>query len=137
METLGKHILAELYDCNLEVLNNQESIQQYMQEAAVIAGATIVGATFHHFSPYGVSGTVIIAESHMAIHTWPEHGYAAIDLFTCGKDLNPWAAFDFLKEKFGSTTCKTIELTRGRLDEVTHKVLVEEPEITNGLFKVT
>ena len=56
-----------------------------MTEAAKTAGATVVKTVFHHFSPHGISGVVVIAESHLAVHTWPEHGYASIDIFTCGE----------------------------------------------------
>ncbi len=71
-----------------------------MRQAAEEAGATIVDSSFHRFLPHGISGVVVIAESHLAIHTWPEYGYAAIDLFTCGDEVNPWKAFEFLRIKF-------------------------------------
>ncbi|MBY0404507.1 MAG: adenosylmethionine decarboxylase, partial [Cyanobacteria bacterium] len=73
---LGKHLLAEFFDCNSNVLNNPGLIEELMEKAAVLCGATVIQKNFHLFSPYGVSGVVIIAESHLAIHTWPEYGYA-------------------------------------------------------------
>ena len=84
LETLGRHILIEFYNCNEEILASPELIEKHMNKAAKIANATIVNSVFHHFNPYGVSGAVIISESHLAIHTWPEYGYAAVDVFTCG-----------------------------------------------------
>ena len=82
-ESLGRHILAEFYGCDFEELNNQDNIQVYMRNAAIKAKATIVNESFHKFSPWGVSGVIVIQESHLTIHTWPEYCYAAVDLFTC------------------------------------------------------
>ena len=84
MNALGRHILVEFLNCKADVLNDVVQIEKAMVEAAQIAGATVINSTFHHFSPYGVSGVVVIQESHLAIHTWPEYRYAAVDLFTCG-----------------------------------------------------
>ena len=89
MEALGRHILVEFYNCSPELMNDVVHIEKSMVEAAETAGATVINSTFHHFSPYGVSGVVVIQESHLAIHTWPEFGYAAVDLFTCGDSVNP------------------------------------------------
>ena len=75
-------------------------------------GATIVGEAFHHFSPHGVSGTLVIAESHLSIHTWPESGYVAIDIFTCG-DLEPRPGFDYLGKALGARSCRVQEILRG------------------------
>jgi S-adenosylmethionine decarboxylase proenzyme len=110
---LGRHVLAELYDCDSNVLNNVQMIEKYMEEAAVECGATVVDKKFHMFSPYGVSGVVIIAESHLAIHTWPELGYAAVDLFTCGDTCDPVKAYEYLKEKFHAGSAIYTELKRG------------------------
>ena len=78
-ETLGRHILVEYYNCDEEVLKNPKLIEEFMNNSALNAKATIVDSVFHHFNPWGVSGAVIIAESHLTIHTWPEYGYAAAD----------------------------------------------------------
>ena len=85
-----------------------------MCEAALAAGATIVTKTFHTFSPHGVSGAVIIAESHLAIHTWPEHGYAAVDYFSCGP-VDCELAIRYLEEKFGAECVESKEVERGVL----------------------
>jgi S-adenosylmethionine decarboxylase proenzyme len=119
---LGRHLLAEFYDCNPNILNNTALIEQEMAAAAVACGATIVQQAFHHFSPYGVSGVVIIAESHLAIHTWPEYGYAAVDLFTCGDSCDPNVAYNTLRQALhaGEATCT--ELRRGFFDEATQQM---------------
>ncbi len=124
MKSLGQQIVAEFYECDTEVLNNPVRIEEIMCDAALAAGATIVSKVFHTFSPHGVSGAVIIAESHLAIHTWPEYGYAAVDLFTCGDTVVPEAAYRHLKEGLGSCRASTMEMKRGQLEvvgELSHK----------------
>ncbi len=113
---LGRHLLVEFLECDSTILNSVHQIEKAMNEAALKAGATIVSSTFHHFSPYGVSGVVVIAESHLAIHTWPEHGYASVDLYTCGNECDPHSAMEFLKEVFSVGRIQCTELKRGTLD---------------------
>ncbi len=113
MKILGQHILVEFLECSSAVLNSRKLIQQYMEEAAVRSNATIVNSSFHRFSPHGISGVVVIAESHLAIHTWPEYQYAAVDLFTCGTSVNPWIAFDVLKDKLQAGQFTTKDFKRG------------------------
>ena len=84
MTALGRHLLVEFTGCEPTALADLDGVTAAMLEAARASGATIVTHSFHHFSPHGVSGAVIIAESHLAIHTWPEHGFAAVDFFSCG-----------------------------------------------------
>ncbi len=87
---LGKQLVLELYECPLEIIDNQLIVEQALLATAAAIQATVVDIVFHKFSPQGVSGVVVIMESHIAIHTWPEHGYAAVDIFTCGDmDLAP------------------------------------------------
>ena len=87
---LGKQLVLELYECPLEIIDNQLIVEQALLAAATAIQATVVDIVFHKFSPQGVSGVVVIMESHIAIHTWPEHSYAAVDIFTCGDmDLAP------------------------------------------------
>lgn len=121
--TLGRHLLAEFYDCEPNVLNNVSLIEKVMTEAAEVAGATIVQKNFHHFSPYGVSGVVVIAESHLAIHTWPEFGYAAIDLFTCGESVDPTVAYEYLREHLHAKTAFYSELKRGLINQESGEML--------------
>ena len=118
LEALGRHILVEYYNCNEDTLRNHEEIEKLMNKAAEISGATIVTSTFHHFNPWGVSGAVIISESHLTIHTWPEFGYAAVDLFTCGDKVNPWIGFDFLEKSLQAEKSESYELSRGMTDKI-------------------
>ena len=89
MNALGKHLLLELKGCDKEELNNTGFLKDALLVAANEAGATVLGESFHRFNPQGVSGVVIVAESHLFIHTWPEYGYAAADIFTCGNSVQP------------------------------------------------
>ncbi len=115
---LGRHVLAEFFDCDPNILNNVELVEKFMTEAAVECGATVVEKCFHMFSPHGVSGVVIISESHLAIHTWPELGYAAVDLFTCGESCDPKVAYQFLKKLFRSGNSNFSELKRGMISNL-------------------
>lgn len=117
-KALGNHILVEFMGCDPHIMNDVSSIERDMVDAALKAGATVINSTFHHFSPYGVSGVVVIQESHLAIHTWPEYGYAAVDLFTCG-EMDAWISFDYLKECFKSKNYSAIEMHRGALPLLT------------------
>ncbi|WP_232058399.1 polyamine aminopropyltransferase [Nibribacter ruber] len=114
MDALGRHILVEFYNCSPELMNDVVHIENSMVEAAETAGATVINSTFHHFSPYGVSGVVVIQESHLAIHTWPEYGYAAVDLFTCGETVDPWVSYDFLQKAFKASHGSSMECRRGQ-----------------------
>ena len=111
---LGHHLLAEFTGCDAASLADLQGVTTAMLQAAEASGATIVTHSFHHFSPHGVSGAVIIAESHLAIHTWPEHGFAAVDYFSCGS-VNPDTAMDILHAAFGASAIETLSLTRGPL----------------------
>ncbi len=115
MNALGRHLLVELQDCDKEVLNDLSFLRDAMMTAAVDCGATVLGESFHHFSPQGVSGVVIIAESHLSIHTWPEYGYAAVDVFTCGTSVEPKKAAEVLIEKLGAKSHSMREIPRGLL----------------------
>ena len=118
MEALGRHLLVELYGCRCEALDDQDLVQRALERAAERAGATVVGRIFHRFQPEGVSGVVVIAESHLTIHTWPELGYAAVDLFTCGDAVRPSRAVAFLREELGARHSATIEMKRGQLQDI-------------------
>ncbi|MBI2869154.1 MAG: adenosylmethionine decarboxylase [Chloroflexi bacterium] len=113
MNALGKHILLELKDCNREALNDLGFLKETLIGAAGACGATVVGETFHLYSPQGVSGVVTIAESHLFIHTWPEYGYAAADIFTCGTAVEPEKAAEVIIERLESKNHSVIEIQRG------------------------
>lgn len=113
MKALGTHLLLELKSCKVELLDDLPFIQDALIYAAQSTGATIIGHTFHKFSPQGVTGVVAIAESHVCIHTWPEHAYAAADIFTCGEGFDPQKASDILVEKLEAKDVSVQELQRG------------------------
>src|SRR6266536_2338929 len=117
VQALGRHLLLELFDCDAEALNSLETVKTSMVEAAKRAQATIVDVVFHEFNPFGISGVVVIAESHLAIHTWPEYRYAAVDVFSCGDVLQPQAAIDHLAQVFAAERISVVELQRGLLVE--------------------
>ena len=127
MNALGRQILVEYYGCDTSVLNDRDGIASAMTEAANLAGATVVGEVFHLFNPHGISGVVVIAESHLSIHTWPEYGYAAVDLFTCGDEIQPEKAFERLKQILGAASVSVMELKRGVLD-VQDRPLPHKPD---------
>lgn len=112
-EALGRHILCEAYGCDPKALNSLEGIERIMVDAALKAGAEVREVAFHKFSPQGVSGVVVISESHLAIHTWPELGYAAIDVFTCGDTVDPWVACNYLTDAFKAQNVVASEVKRG------------------------
>ena len=104
------------------MLNDEARIRDILIEGVRRSKATIVTDSFHSFSPHGVSGVVVIAESHVAIHTWPEYGYAAVDIFTCGETIDPWVIQRYLQEQFRSRNVSSMELKRGLFPEpVRHK----------------
>ena len=113
MEALGKQILVEYYDCDQSKINDVSYIENSLIQATKASNATIISHNFHKFSPYGVSGVVVIAESHVAIHTWPEYNYAAVDIFTCGDTIDPWIIQERLKEYFESKNVSSMEMKRG------------------------
>ena len=117
MYALGRHLLLELKNCNREVLNDLEFLRECLSEAAIQCGATMLGESFHHFSPQGVSGIISIAESHISIHTWPEYGYAAVDVFTCGDTVDPAEIADLITRGLQSKDCSMIEMRRGILEQ--------------------
>ncbi|MGA7877237.1 MAG: adenosylmethionine decarboxylase [Desulfoferrobacter sp.] len=116
MKSLGKHLIVELYGCSSELLNNLVQVEKILIEAVELSKATIVQPVFHHFSPHGISGVVVIAESHFTIHTWPEYGYCALDIFTCGEQIDPDESLHFMKDKFQAENMSVMEIKRGTLD---------------------
>lgn len=112
MDHLGQHLLAEFYKCTNETLDDENLISDIMTKAVEISKATIIRPFFHKFSPQGVSGIIVIAESHLAIHTWPEHNYAAVDLFSCG-DFDFTGALKYIKDKLNAGDYSIISIKRG------------------------
>ena len=137
MEALGRHLLEELFGCDEGILNDREAIEKVMNEAALESGATVVESVFHLFNPHGISGVVVIAESHFAIHTWPEFRYAAVDIFTCGDDVDPWKAHDYIKTELKAESTSTVEMRRGELDLQRGSLLPRPPLVLteSGLLR--
>ncbi|MCL5023064.1 MAG: adenosylmethionine decarboxylase [Nitrospirae bacterium] len=126
MYALGTHLLVELRDCNPAILKSLEEVRDALVSAAKEAKATIIDISFHEFNPFGISGMVVIAESHLSIHTWPEYCYAAVDIFTCGDVIKPEVAAASLIERFESKNPSLVEIKRGILShenvKLPHKV---------------
>src|ERR1700741_3095055 len=100
--SVGTQVVLDLYECETEHLDDLAWVKATLVKAARAAGATIVDTVFHKFAPWGISGVVVIAESHLAIHIWPEHRYAAVDVFTCGENVRMDVASTFLTRAFKS-----------------------------------
>lgn len=113
MKSLGKHLIVELYDCNNKILNDVREVERVMVDAAKKARAHIVDVIFHSYNPQGVSGVVVIAESHLAIHTWPEYAFASVDIYTCGEEIDPWVACEYIESKLKARNSTTLEMKRG------------------------
>jgi len=127
MNYLGNHLLIELYDCDTNSINDVRKIEKLLLKSVKISGATALNSTFHKFSPHGVSGIVVISESHFSIHTWPEYGYCALDIFTCGTEIKSEKALDFLKKELGVGSISVTEVKRGILDFPVK--LLHKPEV--------
>src|SRR5512138_2705306 len=113
LNALGRHLLLEMFDCDPDAINSLEAVKGALIEAAKRAQATIVDVVFHEFNPFGISGVVVIAESHLSIHTWPEYRYAAVDIFSCGETLKPSEAASYLVEQFQASRASCVEVKRG------------------------
>ncbi len=115
MEALGKHILAEFYNCDVSAINDERGIEKLFVKTAKDSGATVISSNFHKFSPHGVSGVVVISESHLTIHTWPEYGYCAVDVFTCGDRIDNNLCLEMLEKGLKAGSVSVVEMNRGIL----------------------
>lgn len=113
MEAFGRHLLLEMWDCDRDVINDAKKIDGIVRKAATEAKATVINTMSHEFDPSGITCLAILAESHLSVHTWPEQGYVAADIFTCGRSADPQPAAEFLVKAFGPKDSKVVELTRG------------------------
>jgi S-adenosylmethionine decarboxylase len=111
--SLGRHLLIELYGCPASLLNDLDFLREAMLGAARDCRATIVTDVFHRFQPHGLSGVVVVAESHLAVHTWPEHGCASVDVFSCGATMQPERVQFYLKERLQAASTSLLEVARG------------------------
>src|SRR5579872_6972613 len=113
MRALSQHTLLEFYDCDPALLKRSREVKKALCDSVRHGGGTIVKALFHNFSPYGVSGVVVITESHVTIHTWPEHAYAAVDIFSCSKKLDHAAIRNELKQALSAQRVLRRSFRRG------------------------
>ena len=113
---LGRHLLVELYGCDRARLDDEEFLRNHCVAAAEAMGATVVGVHAHRFQPMGVSVVVVLAESHLALHTWPEHGTASFDVFICSDSTDPHQAKIHLARRLNAVRTAELELERGHLD---------------------
>jgi S-adenosylmethionine decarboxylase len=111
-DTVGKHCILELYGCDSSRLDDEAFIRDTITTAAKRAGATLLNLITHRFEPQGVTGLALLAESHISIHTWPESGYAAVDVFTCGDHTMPERACQVLAEELAATSQKLTSFRR-------------------------
>ncbi|MDI6801711.1 MAG: adenosylmethionine decarboxylase [Thermodesulfovibrionales bacterium] len=135
MHALGTHLLVELRDCNPEILKDLNKVKEALVSAAKEARAIIIDVSFHEFNPFGISGMVVIAESHLSIHTWPEYAYAAVDIFTCGDIIKPEIAAHYLINQFDSKNPSIVEMKRGLLscsnEKLPHKICDAELQMVS------
>lgn len=112
MSTRGTHLLVECRGCTPAALNDPLALERALRAAAAEIGARVIAASFHAFAPHGVTGMLLLEESHLSVHTWPEHGYAAVDLFTCGV-ADPARALPLLRTALSATQLQCLTVSRG------------------------
>ena len=110
---LGTHVVLDLYDCEAPILDSEKKVEEVLKKAAEVANATVIGSVFRKFSPQGVSGVVVVSESHLAIHTWPEHRYASVDIYTCGDHTMPAKAGEYIIKEFKCGRPTIVKMDRG------------------------
>jgi S-adenosylmethionine decarboxylase len=116
VQSLGNHLIIELYECHRDVINDAQMVEEKLKEAVRVSGANMVQSVIHEFNPHGISGVIVIEESHFSVHTWPEYGYCALDIFTCGDEIDYHSALQYLKSEFQAQSMAVTELKRGMLD---------------------
>jgi len=126
VKILGRHLLVEYCECDKGMLDNIAMLETHMKDAVRASGATIVQSVFHRYNPQGVSGVIVIAESHLSIHTWPEYGYAAVDFFTCGSSVDPYKAFAYMKSALSSKESQVTEVNRGMPSDTVDEVIAHK-----------
>jgi len=119
-------VLIDLYECDHERLIDAGQIEKGMLKAAEIMGAQVIGHSFHTFQPWGVSGTVTIAESHLAVHTWPEYNFAAVTFETCGSRMDSRKAYQYLVAFFDSKNPRITHQKRGFMDSVKEPIYFKQ-----------
>lgn len=113
MDTLGQHYIVEASGCDPEIISSVSKVEEILVKAAEKARVQIWSISFHRFHPHGVSGVVVISESHLSVHTWPEYGYVALDIYTCGEESEPEEAVEYALEMFRASSVHVTEISRG------------------------
>ncbi len=128
MQRIGRHLILELWGCDPHHINSIETIERAIKETIEACGATLLDLRVYPFTPQGVTGVAILSESHLMIHTWPEHGYAAVDVFTCGQHTDPNRAVPVLRRYFAPERVQVLEMNRG--------LMIDDdlPEIPEGEY---
>ena len=116
MKYLANHQIVEFNKCTESKIDDSIFVREIFLQAAKLGNATIVSECFHEFSPHGITGGLVIAESHLSIHTWPEHQYVAIDIFSCGNKVDYNKIIDYLKDKLKCKSCSSISVNRGNYE---------------------
>ncbi|AEC51738.1 S-adenosylmethionine decarboxylase proenzyme [Pyrococcus sp. NA2] len=132
MDTIGHHYIVEAAGCDPEIIGDADKIREIFLEAARRGNMEVKASYFFKFSPMGVSGVVIVAESHISVHTWPEKGYAALDVYTCGEKADPEKAVDYILEQFKAQYAHVSEIKRGIEEDdntFTHSILTWEEKL--------
>jgi S-adenosylmethionine decarboxylase len=127
MKSLGKHLIIEFFQCDRTILNELKTLENLLLAAVELSGATVIQPCFHQFSPHGITGVVVVAESHFSVHTWPEYGYCALDIFTCGDNVDGRKALNYLKENLRAANTSVMEVKRGILD-LPHSQIKHKPD---------
>ena len=113
MKGVGHHHFADYYGCSFEDLNDAVSLRALLLDAVARSGATILSDHFEIFDPHGVTGVIVVAESHVALHTWPEHGFLAMDYFTCSARLDVRLTFETIAQALHAERFDVREVVRG------------------------
>lgn len=113
----GKHYLVDLSQCDPDKISRVDEVRRIFLRAAEESKANIVGEMFHQFEPAGVSGVLLIEESHFSVHTWPEDAFVGVDIFTCGDEMDAPIAIEALKRGFGAQLVEVKVVVRGQLGE--------------------
>ncbi|WP_320676063.1 adenosylmethionine decarboxylase [Prochlorococcus sp. MIT 1300] len=132
-DMVGKHCILELYECDKAKLNDEAFLRTSITSAAKGAGATLLNLITHRFEPQGVTGLALLAESHISIHTWPESGYAAVDVFTCGDHTMPELACEFLRREFSAKSFSLKSFKRETPESLTKEI--RTPIETSGRYR--
>lgn len=111
--SIGHHYIVEASGCDPNIIGSIEKMQQILVKAAEKAGAQVWSISFNIFPPNGVSGVIVISESHLSTHTWPELGYVALDIYTCGDNVDPEEAVEYAVKEFKASVSHITEITRG------------------------